>query len=251
MRATSRIADVSINTVTKLLKDCGRACWEFHETHFRSIPAHRVQCDEIWAFCYAKKRTVTEGIAHHGIAGDVWTWTALDSDTKLIITWHVTPGRQARHANEFMDDLAKRLRYRIQLTTDGYHPYTDAVELAFGSEVDYTQLIKYKDPEHQGDESGRGAIRRIIAGTPDAKHVSTSFVERQNLTMRMQNRRYTRETNGFSKRFIHHCYMLAIYFQWYNYVRIHQTLGTTPAVAAGLAADPWTMEDIVRLVDSG
>ena len=254
MRSISRVVDVSINTVTKLLEDAGRACIAHHEQAVRNVPAKRVQCDEIWAFCYAKQKNVALAVAAPEDAGDVWTWTAIDADSKLIVSY-LAGGRDAGYAYEFMQDVAGRLANRVQLTTDGHKAYLTAVEGAFGADVDYAQLIKlYGDtPGYAGRYSPAectGIIKHRVEGNPDRKHVSTSYVERQNLTMRMSMRRFTRLTNAFSKKAENHVHALALYFTFYNFCRVHKTLRCSPAMAAGVSKTLWSMEDVVALIDA-
>ena len=255
MRSISRVVDVSINTVSKLLADAGEACAAFHDKAVRGVNSKRVQCDEIWSFCYAKQRNVETAKAAPEEAGDIWTWTALDADSKLIVSYLVG-GRDAGYAAAFMDDVADRLANRVQLTTDGLKAYLNAVEGAFGADVDYAQLVKlYGDvPESaQGRYSPAectGIRRTRVEGRPDPKHVSTSYVERQNLTMRMQMRRFTRLTNAFSKKGLPHYHMVALYTVWYNFVRIHKSLRVSPAMAAGISDRLWSMEDVVALIDA-
>jgi len=257
MRSVSRVADVSINTVTKLLTDAGNACAAFHFNAVKDVKTKRVQCDEIWSFCYAKEKNVATAKSPTFGAGNVWTWTALDSDSKLIISYMVGD-RDAETANFFMDDLRSRITGRTQLTTDGLRLYVDAVAGAFGNEeVDYAMLVKlYGESVGQGPERRYspveciGAQKRRITGNPDAKHVSTSHVERQNLTMRMSMRRFTRLTNAFSKKIDSHIDALSLYFVYYNFARIHKTLKMSPAMAAGISDKLWSMEDIVALVDA-
>lgn len=255
MRSVSRMADVSINTVAKLLEDAGLACAAHHDEAVRGVKARRVQCDEIWSFCYAKQKNLAAAKAAPDDAGDVWTWTALDADSKLIVSYLIG-GRDAGYAHEFMQDVATRLTGRIQLTTDGHRAYLDAVDSAFGSDVDYAMLEKIYGASPESAK-GRyspaeciGARKRRVEGRPDPSHVSTSYVERQNLTMRMHMRRFTRLTNGFSKKAMNHAHMVALYTAWYNWVRIHKTLRVTPAMAAGLTDRLWSMEDIVALLDA-
>lgn len=254
MRSISRVADVSINTVTKLLADAGEACAAFHDEAVRGVKSRRVQCDEIWSFCYAKQKNVAAAKAAPEEAGDIWTWTALDADSKLIVSYLVG-GRDAGYANAFMDDVADRLASRVQLTTDGHKAYLDAVEGAFGADVDYAQLIKIygETPHPPGRYSPAectGIRKTRIEGKPDKAHVSTSYVERQNLTMRMQMRRFTRLTNAFSKKALPHYHMVSLYTVWYNFVRIHKTLKVSPAMAAGISKTLWSMEDVVALIDA-
>ena len=257
MRSISRVVDVSINTVTKLLVDAGKACEEFHDKEVRGVNSSRIECDEIWSFLYSKAKNVKTAKAAPEEAGDVWTWTALDSDSKLIVSWLVG-GRDAGYATEFMNDLKERLAHRVQLTTDGHRAYLDAVWDTFGSDVDYAQLVKmYGEPKETGAERKyspsvcNGASKRKIQGNPDKAHISTSYVERHNLTMRMSMRRFTRLTNAFSKKIENHCHALALYFVYYNFVKIHKTLRVSPAMAAGVSSKLWSMEDIVALIDSG
>lgn len=253
MRAVSRIADVSFNTVNKLLIDAGKVCAVFHDEKVRNVKARRVQVDEIWSFTYAKAKNVPAAKAAPDGAGDTWTWTAIEADTKLILTWLVG-GRDSEYAMEFMDDLRARLANRVQLTSDEHRAYLEAVEGAFGGDVDYAQLVKLYGASADSAK-GRyspaeciGARKERIEGNPDPKHISTSFAERQNLTMRMHMRRFTRLTNAFSKKFENHAHMVAIYTVFYNWVRIHKTLRVTPAIAAGLTDRVWDMSDIAALV---
>jgi IS1 family transposase len=254
MRSISRVADVSFNTVAKLLDDAGEACEAFHDQTVRGVKSKRVQCDEIWSFCYAKQRNVATAKAAPVEAGDLWTWAALDADSKLIVSY-LAGGRDAGCANEFMQDVAGRLANRVQITTDGHRAYLEAVDGAFGADVDYAMLIKIygEAPSPPGRYSPAiciGAERRRVEGRPDPAHVSTSYVERQNLTMRMQMRRFTRLTNGFSKKAEAHYAMVALYTVFYNFVRMHQTLRCAPAMAARLSDRLWSMEDVVALIDA-
>jgi IS1 family transposase len=256
MRSISRVADVSINTVAKLLVDAGKACAAFHDERVRGVKARRVQCDEIWSFTYAKARNVAEAKAAPEGAGDTWTWTALDADSKLIVA-HLVGGRDAEYASAFMEDAASRLAGRVQLTTDGHNAYLAAVEGAFGIDVDYAQLVKHygESPEARVEKRYSPAVctgctKTAIKGRPVAAHVSTSYVERQNLTMRMHMRRFTRLTNAFSKKFENHAHMVALYTVWYNFVRVHKTLRVTPAMQAGLTDRLWSMDDVAGLIDA-
>jgi IS1 family transposase len=255
MRTISRVCDVSFNTVAKLLIDAGKVCAAFHDEKVRNIKAKRVQVDEIWSFTYAKQKNVAKAKKAPAEAGDTWTWTAIEADTKLIVSYLVG-GRDGEYALAFMDDLRARLANKVQLTSDGHKAYLEAVEEAFGADVDYAQLIKLygNAPESM---KGRyspaectGARKEPIEGNPDWKHISTSYAERQNLTMRMHMRRFTRLTNAFSKRVENHFYALAIYFVFYNFVRIHKTLRVTPAMEAKITDRLWSMEDIAELVDA-
>ncbi len=254
MRSISRVADVSINTVSKLLAEAGEACIAHHDETVRAVKAKRVQCDEIWSFCYAKKKNVPTAKAAPEEAGDLWTWTALDADSKLIVSYWVG-NRDAETAKDFMQDVADRLATRVQLTTDALKSYLDAVEDAFGGDIDYAKLVKLYGETTAG--AGRyspaictGTIKERMMGNPDEKHVSTSYVERQNLSMRMGMRRFTRLTNAFSKKAEPHLHMVALYFTHYNFARIHKTLRASPAMAAGLSKTLWGMEDIVALIDA-
>lgn len=256
MRATSRLTGVSINTVTKLLVDVGTACSEYQDKMLRNLPCKRIQCDEIWSFCYSKEKNVTpenKGILGHG---DVYTWTAICSDTKLVPSFMVGK-RDEEYAKMFIDDLASRLANRVQLTTDGHKPYIEAVEGAFGNDIDYAMLVKhYSNPSEAKQAQKRyspsqfvSADKRRIAGDPDVKAVSTSHVERQNLTMRMGMRRFTRLTNGFSKKIENLECAVALHFMYYNFGRIHKSLRVTPAMEAGVADHVWSLEEIALLAD--
>jgi IS1 family transposase len=254
MRSISRVADVSINTVSKLLVEAGEACLAIHDETVRNVKASRVQCDEIWSFCHAKQKKVATAKAAPEGAGDVWTWTALDADTKLIVSYFVGD-RSGESAMVLMDDLRDRLANRVQLTTDGHKAYLEAVEGAFGADVDFAQLVKMYGPTitapgrySPAECAGIKKIRR--EGNPDIAHVSTSYVERQNLTMRMSMRRFTRLTNAFSKKLDNHIHALALYFAFYNFCRIHKTLRVTPAMAAGITDRLWSLDDIVAKIDA-
>lgn len=254
MRAISRLADVSINTVTKLLVDAGLACARFHDENVRGVTAKRVQCDEIWSFCYAKAKNVAKAKAAPDRAGDVWTWTALDSDSKMILSYLIG-GRDGEYALEFMDDLRGRLANRVQLTTDGHKAYLEAVEEAFGADIDYAMLVKLygEGPQSETRYSPAECIgfrKDVVAGRPVKADISTSHVERSNLSMRMHMRRYTRLTNAHSKKFENHCHMVALYTVWYNFVRINKAVKMAPAMAAGVSKTLWTMDDVVGLIDA-
>ncbi len=255
MRSISRVADVSINTVTKLLVDAGKACAIFHDEKVRNLRARRVQVDEIWSFTYAKQKNVPTAKAAPIEAGDTWTWTAIEADHKLLISWLVG-GRDGDYAIAFIDDLRSRLANRVQLTSDGHKAYLEAVEGAFGGDVDSAMLIKLYGEAPEGakgrysPEECIGARKERIEGNPDMKHVSTSFAERQNLTMHMQMRRFTRLINASSKKFENHMHMVALYTAWHNFVKIHKTLRMTPAMSAGVTDKLWSMMDIAELVDA-
>jgi IS1 family transposase len=254
MRTIARVADVSFNTVKKILIDAGRACAAFHDEKVRNVTTRRVQCDEIWSFTYAKQKNVATAKRQDLAYGDTWTWTGIDADSKLIISWLVG-GRDSAFAMGLMDDLASRLANRVQMTTDGHKPYLEAVEGAFGADIDYAMLVKLYGPAPEGQRRYSpaeciGARKTRIEGSPDQRHVSTSYAERHNLTMRMHMRRFTRLTNAFSKKIEHHEYMVALYTVWYNWVRIHKSLKVTPAMAAGLTDRLWEMSDLADMIDA-
>jgi IS1 family transposase len=256
MRSISRIADVSINTVSKLLVDAGKACAALHDEKVRGVKARHVQVDEIWSFTYAKAKNVATAKAPPDGAGDTWTWTAIEANSKLILSWLVG-GRDSEYAMAFMDDLRSRLVNRVQLTSDGHRPYLEAVEGAFGADIDYAMLVKIYGSAPETAQSRYspgeciGAVKHRIEGNPDPKHVSTSYAERQNLTMRMQMRRFTRLTNAFSKKFENHMHMVALYTVWYNFVKQHKSLkGLSPAMAAGISDTLWSMKDMVEMIDA-
>jgi IS1 family transposase len=255
LRSISRVCDVSINTVTKLLVDAGTVCAAYHDQYVTGVKSKRIQCDEIWSFCYAKEKNVARAKSPPDGAGDVWTWTAIDADTKLMVSWAVGD-RTADCARAFMDDVAGRLASRVQLTSDGHRVYLDAVLGAF-DQVDFAQLVKLYGSEGGKAEERKyspavctGSIKTPIAGTPDPKHISTSYVERQNLNMRMGMRRFTRLTNAFSKKIDNHLHALALYFVFYNFVRLHKTLRITPAMSAGITDRLWDVADLVRLIEN-
>jgi IS1 family transposase len=254
IRAITRLTGASKNTVTKLLIDAGKACAAYHDANVRAVPAKRVQLDEIWSFTYAKQKNVPTAKAAPEAAGDTWTWTAIDADSKLIVSYLVG-GRDAEYAMWFMDDLASRLANRVQLTSDGHKAYLEAVEGAFGCDVDYAQLVKMYGPTitapgRYSPAECTGAKKVRVTGSPDPQEVSTSYVERQNLTMRMHMRRFTRLTNAFSKKVENHAYAVALHMMYYNFVRIHKTLRVTPAMAAGVSDRLWEIGDIAALVDA-
>jgi IS1 family transposase len=252
MRSVSRITSVSINTVSKLLIDAGLACAAFHDKTVRGITSKAVQCDEIWSFSYAKQKNVKFAKAAPEAAGDVWTWTAIDADSKLVISWHI--GDRSQHTGiSFMGDLKARLANKVQLSTDGHKAYLRAVA-EVDLDADYAMLIKIFANDYAG--AGRysppkcvGTQTQVIKGNPDPDLINTSFAERQNLTMRMSMRRFTRLTNAFSKKFENHCHAVALYSVWYNFCRVHKTLGATPAMAAGLADKVLKVEDVARMID--
>jgi len=252
IRATVRLTGVAKNTVAKLLVELGCACSKFQDEKFRDLKCARVQCDEIWSFVGAKQKNTTEETQRKGW-GDCWTWTALCADTKLMICWYVGT-RDAGAAYHFMHDLAARLAHRVQLTTDGHKPYLVAVADAFGTDVDYAQLVKIygegpKTEARYSPAQCMGARKAVISGQPEFAHVSTSHVERSNLTLRMGNRRFTRLTNGFSKKVENHEHAVALFFMHYNFCRVHQTLRVTPAMQAGLTDHVWELSEIVTLLD--
>jgi IS1 family transposase len=256
IRAVTRLTGASKNTVNKLLIDAGRACLAYHDEHVLNLKPRRVQVDEIWSFTYAKQKNVPTAKAAPEGAGDTWTWTAIDADSKLIVSY-LAGGRDAEYALWFMDDLAARLAIRVQLTSDGHRAYLEAVEGAFGCDVDYAQLVKLYGAEGGSSPEKRyspaectGARKRRVEGNPDEKYVSTSYVERNNLTMRMHMRRFTRLTNAFSKKVENHTYAVALHMMYYNFVRIHKTLRMSPAMAAGVSDRLWEIGDIVKLVES-
>lgn len=253
IRAITRLTGVSKNTVAKLLIDAGKACAAYHDANVRHVKASRIQVDEIWSFTYAKQRNVATAKAAPDQAGDTWTWTALDADTKLIVSYFVG-GRDAEYAMWFMDDLRDRLANRVQLTSDVHRAYLEAVEGAFGADVDYAQLVKMYGPTiavpgRYSPAQFTASKKTRIEGNPDVEHVSTSFVERQNFTMRMHMRRFTRLTNAFSKKVENHAHAVALHMMYYNFVRIHKTLRVTPAMAAGVSDRLWEMADIAKLVE--
>lgn len=260
IRATSRMSGVAKGTIIRLLGSVGRACAEHQNKTFRNLECKNIQTDEIWAFCYAKDKNVPEELKGKFGFGDIWTWVAIDADTKLVPSWCVGL-RDAYYANKFMNDLKNRLANRVQITTDGHHLYLSAIENAFGSEVDYAMLVKLYGQQPDGDKRYSPAEciatkQQRIQGNPDVSKISTSYVERQNLTMRMNIRRFTRLTNAFSKKVDNLKYAVALHFMFYNFCRPHKTLNMernlniTPAMAAGLTNKTWSVEDIINLVNS-
>lgn len=254
IRSTCRMTATAKGTVTRLLVDVGNACAEYQNGVLRDLACTTIQCDEIWSFCYAKQKNVPDSKRGELGLGDVWTWTAIDADTKLVPSWLVG-GRDAGHAFDFIGDLRERVANRVQLTTDGHRAYLTAVEDVFGADIDYAMLVKLygqpEEPEKRYSPSQCiGAEAHIIQGNPDPDNISTSYVERQNLTMRMGMRRFTRLTNAFSKKIENHMAAISLHFMWYNFGRFHGTIKTTPANAAGVDARRWSLSQIVELADS-
>jgi IS1 family transposase len=255
INATVRITGVAKHTILNLLRDLGCACADYHNRTVRNLTAKRVQCDEIWAFCYAKDKNVPADKQGKFGYGSVWTWTGLDADSKLILSY-VVGTRGMETARVFMNDLSTRVASRIQLTTDGHRVYADAVERAFGCNIDFAMLVKLFGNDPAADETRYspatciGCRTAVISGRPDPKRISTSFVERQNLSMRMGMRRFTRLTNGFSKKLENHGHAVALYFMHYNFCRVHKTLRVTPAMEAGIADHVWTVKEIVCLLEA-
>ena len=253
LRAISRATDASINTISNLLVDAGEACSAYHDETVRRVRAKRVQVDEIWSFTYAKQKNVAMAKTAPDGSGDTWTWTAIDADSKLVVSWLVGP-RDAGSAFTFVSDLADRLATRVQLTSDGLRLYLDAVEDTFGADIDFAQLIKLYGSTQETETryspaQCQGTISKSITGHPDPKHISTSYVERQNLTMRMSMRRFTRLTNAFSKKLMNHVHHVSLYFVHYNFCRVHKTLRMSPAMAAGVTDTLRDAKWIVGLID--
>jgi IS1 family transposase len=255
IRAVTRLTGASKNTVTKLLIDAGKACEAYHDAHVRNVAVKRCQVDEIWSFTYAKQKNVAKAKAAPAEAGDTWTWTAIDADSKLIVSYLVG-GRDSEYAKAFVDDLAGRLATRVELTSDGHKAYLEAVEGAFGADIDYAMLVKLYGASPESAK-GRyspaectGIRKRRIEGDPDPKHVSTSYAERNNLTMRMHMRRFTRLTNAFSRKVENHAYAVALHMMYYNFVRLHSKVRMSPAMAAGVSDRLWEIDDIVALVEA-
>lgn len=252
VRATARLADVAINSVIKLLIASGKACLKYQQETLVNLPCKRIQCDEIWSFCYAKEKNCSKEMKAKNY-GDCWTWTALCDTTKLVPSWYVGT-RDSSAAYHFMHDLASRLSSRVQITTDGHRAYLSAVESAFGSEIDYGMLVKIYGSQPESDiryspAQYMGAKKTIVAGMPNEKRISTSYTERHNLNMRMQMRRFTRLTNGYSKKFENLCHSVSLYMMAYNFHKIHSALRVTPAMEAGVADHPWEISEIVDLID--
>jgi IS1 family transposase len=252
IRSTSRMTGVARNTITKLLVDLGSACMAYHDEHVRGVKVRRLQCDEVWSYVGAKARNVRAEKKEIGW-GDVWTWVGLDADTKLVVSYLIG-GRGAGWAKDFMLDCASRIEGIPQITTDAHKPYLKAIEEAFSGEADYAMLHKVfgasDEPEKRySPATCIGCVGKTVSGNPDPAHVSTSYVERQNLTMRMSMRRFTRLTNAFSKKIENHTYAIALHFMYCNYVRVHQTLRTTPAMMAGLTDHLWTMDELIAIME--
>ena len=253
IRSIARLTGCSKNTIVKLLRDAGEACLAYQDQAFHNLPCKRIQVDEIWSFVYAKAKNVPTAKAAPEVAGDVWTWTAICADTKLVPSW-VVGGRDSSYAMAFMDDLAKRLAGRVQLTSDGHKAYLEAVEGAFGGDIDYAMLVKIYGAAPEGEvryspAQCLGANIRTVEGNPDDRHISTSYAERQNLSMRMGMRRFTRLTNAFSKKVENHIHALSIYFMHYNFVKQHSAHRLSPAMAASVTNVLWSREDIILMVD--
>jgi len=257
IRGIARLVDVSPVTVLRYLEKAGAACAEFHDKNVRNVKAKRVECDEIWSFNYCKRASLPTAKAAPADAGDAWTWTALDRDSKLIISYLIG-GRDAGYATEFMQDVADRVANRIQLTTDGHRPYLEAVDGAFGIDIDYAMLIKTygETPDLGGPERKyspgvcTGIVGKKIQGRPDARYVSTSFVEKHNQSMRQHMRRFTRLTAAHSKKLVNHIHMVSLYTVWYNYARINSAVRMAPAMAAGISDKLWDVSDIVRMIEA-
>jgi len=256
IRSTVRMTGIAKGTVLKLLCDLGRVCTEYQDKAFRNLPCKRIQCDEIWSFCYAKDKNMPKDKKGKFGYGDIWTWTALCPDTKLVPSWYIG-NRDLVSAYKLMRDLKGRLKNRVQLTTDGFRPYFQAVNSAFGDDVDYAMLVKIYGKAWYNKKEGRyspaecvKANKEKINGTPESRHISTSYVERNNLTMRMNIRRFTRLTNAFSKKVENLVHAVALHFMYYNFCRIHKSLRITPAMAAGVTERLWDIEDIVSLLDT-
>jgi IS1 family transposase len=253
INATCRMTGVAKHTVLKLLKDMGCACAAYHNAHVRNVSVRRIQADEVWSYVYGKDKNISEEQMKNG-AGSVWTWTAIDADTKLVISYTLG-NRGAETAHAFMQDVASRVSTRIQLTTDGHRVYADAVEDAFGADIDYAMLVKIYGASNDNPESRYspatciGCRTGVLNGDPDPDHISTSFVERSNLSMRMGMRRFTRLTNGFSKKLENHGHMVALYFMHYNFCRVHKTLRVTPAMEAGLTDHVWEIEELLARIE--
>lgn len=251
IRATVRMTGVAKNTIVKLLAEVGEACSNYQDKAFKKLPCKNIQCDEIWSFCYAKEKNVPKDKRGKFGYGDIWTWTAICADTKLVPSWFIG-SRNTEAATIFVNDLASRLAHRIQLTTDGHRPYLVAVEDAFAGDIDYAMLHKLyessQDETRYSPAKCNGAEKKVITGFPEVKKISTSYAERQNLTMRMGMRRFTRLTNAFSKKVENLAHAVSLHFMYYNFCRIHQTLRVTPAMEAGITDHVWSLEEIVGLI---
>lgn len=254
LRAAGRATDTAFNTVTKLFVSAGKACAEYQDKHLRKLQCKRLQLDEVWSFVYAKQKNVPLAKNAPPDAGDVWTWVAIDAQTKLVPSWRVGD-RSSQTAIAFTDDLASRLANRVQITTDGHKAYLEAIEGSFGADVDYAMLVKIYGSDPQGEKRYSpaeciGAMKQRIEGKPDPAHISTSYAERQNLTLRMSSRRFTRLTNAFSKKLDNHMHSVALHYMHYNFCRIHKTLRITPAMAAGVTDHVWSVADIVAIIEA-
>jgi IS1 family transposase len=254
IRSTARITNSSINTVVKLLCDVGMACHRYQDKHVMNLSTKTIECDEIWSFCHAKEQNISVEERTKFGYGDVWTFVAIDADSKLVVSWLVGE-RNPDYAYEFLKDVKRRLSNRVQLSTDGHRMYYQAVQGAFGDDIDFAVIAKFYGPEIQGKYSPpvvRRVMRKAVHGNPKVSKVSTSYVERQNLTMRMNMRRFTRLTNGFSKKVENHMFAIALHFMYYNFCKTHRTLANpyprTPAMVAGLSDHIWSAEEIVKLI---
>lgn len=251
VRATTRLTGICKDTVLKLLCDLGPACAKFHDGIARHLPCKRLEVDELWCFCHAKDRNIPDELQGRRGVGSIWTWVSMDTDSKFVVNW-LTGTRSAEDANQFMGDLSRRLKNRVQITSDGHKPYVEAVENAFGSEVDFALLVKMYGNDNPDSGKKRavcvGTQTQVVAGNPNPRLISTSLIERQNLTLRMSNRRFTRKTNGFSKKLRNLEYSIALHYVYYNFVRIHQTLRVTPAMQIGLTNHVWSLEEMVGLL---
>ena len=252
VRATARLTGFCKDTILKLLCDIGPVCARFHDAVARNLPCKRLEVDELWCFCHAKDRNVPDELmGKHGV-GSVWTWVSMDTDSKFVVNWRVG-NRTIDDANIFMHDLASRLRNRVQITSDGHRPYVEAVENAFGADVDFALLVKMYGNDNPNSGKKRavciGSQTQVIAGNPNQRLISTSLIERQNLTLRMSNRRFTRKTNAFSKKIENLEHSIALHYIFYNFVRVHQTLRVTPAMQIGLSDHVWTLGELVALME--
>ncbi len=254
LRAAGRITDTAFNTVAKLFVDAAKACGEYQDRTLRNLKCRRLQLDEVWSFVYAKQKNVPGAKSAPADAGDVWAWVAIDADTKLVPSWRIGD-RSSQTAIAFTDDLASRLASRVQITTDGHKAYLEAIEGSFGADVDYAMLVKIYGADPAGEKRYSpaeciGAVKQRVEGNPDPKHISTSFAERQNLTLRMSSRRFTRLTNAFSKKLENHALSVNLHYMHYNFCRLHKTLRVTPAMAAGVTDRLWSVSDIVTVLEA-